>query len=139
MNIERCLGCGVVLGHLDRDPNGDENAACARCRAEECHDFDAEPNVTFDRAGHMMEPPTPASEDDFAAGMAFILRNKDAVLARTAGVTERYVVEQTFAALSQRPVDDGSVDYARATAYRWLDERDRRVAEKFADKKPGNG
>lgn len=46
-----CLGCGTELGHLDMDPNGDENATCARCRAEEDHDFDAEPDAVFNRAG----------------------------------------------------------------------------------------
>jgi len=49
--IEYCIGCGEELCCLDDDPNGDKNCICARCRAEEDHDFDAEPDVVFDRRG----------------------------------------------------------------------------------------
>lgn len=49
--METCISCGDELCFIDRDPNGDKNAVCARCRSEEKHDFDAEPNVTFDRFG----------------------------------------------------------------------------------------
>jgi len=50
-----CINCFVELNCLDEDPNGDKNCVCAKCRAEESHDFDAEPDVKFDRAGRPME------------------------------------------------------------------------------------
>jgi hypothetical protein len=50
-----CLNCQTELNHLDDDPNGDKNAVCARCRAEEAHDFDREPDARFDRAGRRLE------------------------------------------------------------------------------------
>lgn len=53
--MEYCISCGRVLLLIDRDPNGDRNAVCAKCRAEEGHDFDAEPNVTFIRLGYRVE------------------------------------------------------------------------------------
>ena len=56
MSEEHCLGCGTELSFIDDDPNGDKNCTCARCRAEEDHDFDREPDVIFDRAGRMVEP-----------------------------------------------------------------------------------
>ena len=43
------------LPHLDNDPNGDDNATCAKCRAKMAHDFDIEPDVEFDRAGNIIE------------------------------------------------------------------------------------
>jgi hypothetical protein len=46
-----CFSCGTELNAIDRDPNGDMPCKCARCTAEEKHDFDKEPNVTFTRAG----------------------------------------------------------------------------------------
>lgn len=52
---EICIGCHDVMGWLDRDPNGAENATCARCRAEERHDFDVEPDVVFDRKGNRIK------------------------------------------------------------------------------------
>jgi hypothetical protein len=56
--IDYCISCGIeLIDELDSDPNGDKNCVCARCRAEEDHDFDAEPNVRFDRCGRMIEPP----------------------------------------------------------------------------------
>lgn len=57
MSDERgnCLGCGDSLCHLDDDPNGDQNATCARCRAQENHDFDAEPNAVFSRSGERVD------------------------------------------------------------------------------------
>ena len=48
---EECISCGVKLGALDDDPNGEHNPICVRCRSEEEHDFDLEPNVEFDRSG----------------------------------------------------------------------------------------
>ena len=50
-NPKFCLNCGVKLEDCDRDPNGDANCVCAKCRAEECHDFDADPGAVFDRQG----------------------------------------------------------------------------------------
>ena len=52
------IGCGTEMIHgIDSDPNGERNATCAQCRAEEDHDFDREPNVWFDRAGRITEAP----------------------------------------------------------------------------------
>lgn len=53
--MKRCVICGVGLTDIDNDPNGDGNCVCARCRAEERHDFDAEPKVKHDRAGRLVE------------------------------------------------------------------------------------
>lgn len=50
-SINYCINCSTELTVVDEDPNGDKNCVCARCRAEEKHDFDREPNVTFDRLG----------------------------------------------------------------------------------------
>jgi len=55
MAQEYCIGCTAPLLHLDRDPNGDVNATCKRCVAEEGHDFDTEPDATFDRIGNREE------------------------------------------------------------------------------------
>jgi hypothetical protein len=55
MSDDYCISCGCDLCIIDQDPDGRKNATCARCRAEEEHDFDAEPNVRFDRAGHEIE------------------------------------------------------------------------------------
>lgn len=49
------LSCLGELNHLDDDPNGDKNCVCAKCRAEEKHDFDVEPEVRFDRRGRRIE------------------------------------------------------------------------------------
>ena len=46
-----CISCQVELNALDEDPNGEQNATCAKCRAEENHDFDAKPNAQFTRSG----------------------------------------------------------------------------------------
>ena len=46
-----CLGCGTPLDCRDDDLNGEGNVTCARCRAEENHDFDAEPGVVYNRDG----------------------------------------------------------------------------------------
>jgi hypothetical protein len=48
-----CLDCQCQLGEMDDDPNGEHNTSCARCRAEQDHDFDLEPDVWFDRYGHI--------------------------------------------------------------------------------------
>lgn len=50
--METCISCGDELYELDRDPNGDKNATCARCVAEESHDFELEPHAVFDRRGN---------------------------------------------------------------------------------------
>lgn len=42
-----------MIGVIDDDPDGAPNVTCARCRAEEAHDFDLEPDVEFDRSGSM--------------------------------------------------------------------------------------
>jgi hypothetical protein len=54
---EHCIVCQTKLGALDDDPNGDHNAVCVRCRAEERHDYDREPDVTFDRSGARIDMP----------------------------------------------------------------------------------
>ena len=51
-----CIGCLTELTHLDDDPNGDKNCVCAKCRAEDAHDFDIEPHVKFDRSGRRIDP-----------------------------------------------------------------------------------
>lgn len=49
---ERCVNCGIELNEaIDSDPNGAKNCICARCRAEEAHDYDKEPNAAYDRHG----------------------------------------------------------------------------------------
>ena len=50
-----CINCGVELNVADEDPNGDKNPDCAKCRAEERHDFDREPWALFDRYGERIE------------------------------------------------------------------------------------
>lgn len=57
MNQERgyCLSCPEELCHLDDSPNGARNATCARCRAEESHDFDREPQAIFSRSGERLD------------------------------------------------------------------------------------
>lgn len=52
-----CIGCQTeLIPFFDADPNGDMNSVCARCRAEEEHDFDKQPGVWFDRAGRIHSP-----------------------------------------------------------------------------------
>lgn len=58
-----CINCGDDLCCLDDDPNGEKNCVCARCRAVEDHDFDVEPDVTFDRAGHAHYPDEKSVKD----------------------------------------------------------------------------
>lgn len=55
-----CIGCSTDLCILDDDPNGAHNSTCARCRAEEEHDFDMYPGVTFSRSGEYIEAPAKA-------------------------------------------------------------------------------
>ena len=57
MSNERgnCINCGEELCNLDDDPNGDRNATCARCKAQDEHDFDAEPGAVFSRSGERVE------------------------------------------------------------------------------------
>ena len=49
-----CVGCGTELDERDDDPNGDKNPVCAKCRAEDSHDFDREPKTKFDRLGRRL-------------------------------------------------------------------------------------
>lgn len=59
-NPKCCVNCGCpLMDAYDRDPNGDPNCVCAKCRAEDKHDFDKEPGVVFDRAGHRIIDPIP--------------------------------------------------------------------------------
>ena len=49
---DRCIGCHeTYMPHVDNDPNGERNATCIKCRTEEAHDFDLEPDVQVDRCG----------------------------------------------------------------------------------------
>ncbi len=57
--MDSCIGCGdELIPAIDADPNGDMDCKCARCQAEEEHDFDAEPNVMFTRRGEPVEKPS---------------------------------------------------------------------------------
>lgn len=60
-NPDHCVGCGTnLLDQFDRDPNGDPGCVCAKCKAEEKHDYDVEPGVVFNRDGSRAEPVKPA-------------------------------------------------------------------------------
>lgn len=48
----RCIVCQDLLSE---DVDGADAAKCARCVAEENHDFDREPHVTFERNGERVE------------------------------------------------------------------------------------
>jgi hypothetical protein len=50
-NQSTCMSCPEELLAVDEDANGTKNSTCRRCRAEEDHDFDAEPNAVFNRMG----------------------------------------------------------------------------------------
>ena len=51
-----CINCDQeLISAYDDDPNGNKNCVCAKCRAEEEHDFDLEPDVEFDRAGNIKQ------------------------------------------------------------------------------------
>jgi hypothetical protein len=65
-----CIDCGVKLGEVDKDPNGDENCECAKCRAEADHDFDAEPNAKFNRRGERIYPDTKLEPCPFCGAKA---------------------------------------------------------------------
>lgn len=127
---ELCLGCGVLLGHLDRDPNGDENATCARCRAEENHDFDADPNVTFDRAGNMKTSPSPAEQ---ASGEFVEVASVEAALQKWLDWCGQHNEEPearsgariAIAALSQRPVEAYLIERLSGEGY----GRDRKIVD----------
>ena len=57
MSNERgdCIECGTELTPVDDDPNRTCGATCARCLAEQSHDFEAEPGVEFTRSGQRVE------------------------------------------------------------------------------------
>lgn len=50
-----CMNCPNELGAIDDDPNGAHNLICAKCTAEQSHDFDAEPHAEFNRSGKRIE------------------------------------------------------------------------------------
>ena len=79
---------------MDDDPNRDENAVCARCRAEEAHDFDVEPNVVFDRSGNMVV-------DEYEAKQKAIIETR-----WTVGASDRGMGHYVFGVI----LDDGSED-----------------------------
>ena len=45
----KCLNCGCTLLGIDGP-----FPTCARCRAEESHDYDSDPHARFDRGGRLM-------------------------------------------------------------------------------------
>lgn len=50
---DRCASCNEpYMPHIDNDPNGERNATCIKCRTEENHDFDLEPDAQIDRFGN---------------------------------------------------------------------------------------
>jgi len=53
--MDYCIICFVKLNALDDDPNGDKNCVCAKCRAEEAHNYDTEPDAKYNRAGRRIE------------------------------------------------------------------------------------
>lgn len=57
MNDDLCVGCGDELLEIDKDPNGDKNATCKRCLAEEDHDYDLDPHAVFNRIGERTDTP----------------------------------------------------------------------------------
>jgi hypothetical protein len=59
VNRHYCINCGCDLSIIDDDANGRKNCTCARCRAEEEHDFDAEPNAKFNRIGWRVDDASP--------------------------------------------------------------------------------
>jgi hypothetical protein len=71
MNHEygHCINCGEEMSVIDDDPNGDHNATCARCRAQEAHDFDLHPNAEFSRLGELINN-KPCSHADQSPGYA---------------------------------------------------------------------
>jgi hypothetical protein len=52
---DHCISCGAELTIIDDDLNGRKNCTCVRCRAEEKHDFDADPWALFNRCGERMD------------------------------------------------------------------------------------
>lgn len=55
-----CLECSNVLSAIDADPDGSVGCTCARCLAEQRHDFDREPGAKFDRRGQRIDEPVEA-------------------------------------------------------------------------------
>lgn len=53
--MDECIDCGEPLLGCDSDPNGDKNSTCARCRAEDKHDFDRFPGAVFNRSGERID------------------------------------------------------------------------------------
>lgn len=47
--MDYCINCGVDLTLLGPDEPNDK---CAKCRAEENHDFDKEPNAEYNKYGY---------------------------------------------------------------------------------------
>lgn len=90
--MDHCIGCQSELMEVDNDPNGDKNAVCVRCRAEEAHDFDADPDVWFDRQGNM-------HVDEYGAKQRTIIESKWAV-----GANDRGLGRYVFGVI----IDDGS-------------------------------
>ena len=69
---------------IDKDPNGDANCVCARCRAEESHDFDKEPHVKFDRSGKRIDYMDTCVAMETVLNMAKALYRRDGEFCRPA-------------------------------------------------------
>jgi len=51
-----CINCSMpLIPSYDADPNGELDCMCIRCRREEEHDFDANPDVYFLRNGECVD------------------------------------------------------------------------------------
>lgn len=54
-DLGNCIICQTeLIRSLDADPNGEMDVKCARCVAEEAHDFDRDPDVEFTRGGNCL-------------------------------------------------------------------------------------
>lgn len=50
--MEYCINCGTNLL-----VNIDNGAVCAKCEAQDNHNYDLEPDTEYDRSGRLIEKP----------------------------------------------------------------------------------
>lgn len=56
MTNETCISCLTPMNSAcDADPNGDMGCVCARCSAEEKHDYDVNPRGRYNRRGELID------------------------------------------------------------------------------------
>ncbi len=128
MEPEYCIGCtDELIPALDDDPNGEKNATCVRCLAEESWDFDRYPKAKFNRAGYLIEPRRRSASPLKALKFA-----KDAGLCDVFGDGQRWQSQ-----------DGPSVDIAdlnKIVAQAVLAERERCavICDALQEKGPGN-